>query len=221
VREPDGPPPRRTREWEARGSSSEPQAWGDPSTAQRFIDQQLVDAARRHAVVVRLKGGDPMLFGRAQEEIAALEAADVRYEIVPGVTAALAAAADLRTPLTVRGSVRSFVFVTPRAGADAPANDWIGALRHADAGAIYMGLREAPALAQALMEGGSAPATPIAIVADASLPSARSRHATLADLAGHGEWAENAPALVLVGPQFRARAVHSREAPPAEAARCA
>jgi uroporphyrin-III C-methyltransferase len=194
---------------------------GAHSTAQRFINKQLVDAAQRHAVVVRLKGGDPMLFGRAQEEIAALEAANVRYEIVPGVTAALAAAADLRTPLTVRGGVRSFVFVTPRAAADAPANDGIAALRHADAGAIYMGLREAPALARALIEGGSAPATPVAIVADASLPSARIRHATLADLAGHARWAENAPALVLVGPQFRARASHSRDAPPAEAARSA
>src|SRR6185503_14317993 len=62
---------------------------GRHSTAQRFIDKRLVDAARKHATVVRLKGGDPMLFGRAQEEIAALEAAGVRFEVVPGVTAAL------------------------------------------------------------------------------------------------------------------------------------
>ena len=64
---------------------------GRLSTAQRFIDKQLVDAARRYEIVVRLKGGDPMLFGRAQEEIAALEAAGVAYQVVPGVTAALAA----------------------------------------------------------------------------------------------------------------------------------
>ena len=89
---------------------------GKHSTAQRFINKQLVDAARRHEVVVRLKGGDPMLFGRAQEEIAALEAAHVPYEVVPGMTAALAAAADLGTSLTQRGSARSFAFVTPRVG---------------------------------------------------------------------------------------------------------
>src|SRR5437868_8814940 len=68
---------------------------GRHSTAQRFINKRLVDAAREHRVVVRLKGGDPMLFGRAQEEIAALEAAAVPYAVVPGVTAALAAAAQL------------------------------------------------------------------------------------------------------------------------------
>ena len=194
---------------------------GVHSTAQRFINKRLVDAARRHAVVVRLKGGDPMLFGRAQEEIAALEAAGVRCEIVPGVTSALAAAADLRTSLTVRGSVRTFTFVTPRAADAAAAHDWVGALRHADAGAIYMGLREAPAIAQALIESGSDPATPVAIVADASLPTARLRHTTLAELAAHEQWAEGAPALVLIGPQFRARAARPREAQPAEAARCA
>src|SRR5205823_12048591 len=83
---------------------------GKHSTAQRFINKRLVDAAQRHAVVVRLKGGDPMLLGRAQEEIGALEAAGVRYEIVPGVTAALAAAAELATSLTQRGVTRSVAF---------------------------------------------------------------------------------------------------------------
>ena len=68
---------------------------GRHSAAQRFINKRLVDAARSHAIVVRLKGGDPMLFGRAQEEIDALNAAGIRYEVVPGVTAALAASADL------------------------------------------------------------------------------------------------------------------------------
>ena len=68
---------------------------GKHSTAQQFINKRLVDAAAVHSVVVRLKGGDPMLFGRAQEEIAALEAAGVRYEVVPGITAALAASAEI------------------------------------------------------------------------------------------------------------------------------
>src|SRR6202162_5976613 len=77
------------------------------STAQRFINKRLVDAARKHAVVVRLKGGDPMLFGRAQEEIDALHAAGIECEVVPGITAALAASADLKTSLTRRGMSRN------------------------------------------------------------------------------------------------------------------
>src|SRR5207253_7660525 len=75
---------------------------GKHSTVQKFINKRLVDAALTHTVVVRLKGGDPLLFGRAQEEIAALEAAGIRYEVVPGVTAALAACAKLRIALTQR-----------------------------------------------------------------------------------------------------------------------
>src|SRR5580704_15674283 len=84
---------------------------GKHSTAQKFINKRLVDAAQRHAVVVRLKGGDPMLFGRAQEEIAALAAAGIRCEVVPGVTAALAASAELGIALTQRGLARSIAFV--------------------------------------------------------------------------------------------------------------
>ena len=89
---------------------------GRHSTVQQFINKRLVDAARKHSVVVRLKGGDPMLFGRAQEEIAALEAAGIRCEVVPGITAALAAAAELKTSLTQRGVARSVTFATPRVG---------------------------------------------------------------------------------------------------------
>src|SRR5499427_3428041 len=76
---------------------------GKHSTAQRFINKRLIDAAQRHAVVVRLKGGDPMLFGRAQEEIDALDAAGVPWDVVPGVTSALAANAQLGVSLTRRG----------------------------------------------------------------------------------------------------------------------
>src|SRR5215831_7455163 len=81
--------------------------YGKVSTEQRFINRALIEAARTHDIVVRLKGGDPMLFGRAQEEIDALEAAGIECEVVPGVTAALAAAATLRTSLTRRGIART------------------------------------------------------------------------------------------------------------------
>ena len=85
---------------------------GQRSTAQALINQLLVDAARRHRLVVRLKGGDPMLFGRADEELRALEQAGISYEIVPGITAALAAAASARQPLTRRGIARSVALFT-------------------------------------------------------------------------------------------------------------
>ena len=186
---------------------------GRHSTAQRFIDKQLVDAAQRHAIVVRLKGGDPMLFGRAQEEIAALEAARVPYRIVPGITAATAAAAEIGTSLTQRGSVRSFAFVTPRAGTGEDRSRWVEGLRSADAGAIYMGAHEAPAIAEALIAAGQAPATPVAIVESASLPGARVHYTTLEGLTAAADLAFEGPALLLVGPQFRARARQRADEP--------
>ena len=181
---------------------------GRHSAAQRFICKRLVDAAQRHGIVVRLKGGDPMLFGRAQEEIAALEAAGVPYEIVPGITAALAAAADLGTSLTQRGSVRSFAFATPRSADGENASHWVASVNAADAGALYMGARESPALASALIAAGRSGATPVAIVESASLPQSRVVHTTLANLALLCDGAFEGPAMLLIGPQFRARARH-------------
>jgi uroporphyrin-III C-methyltransferase len=182
---------------------------GRHSTAQRFIDKRLVDAARTHRVVVRLKGGDPMLFGRAQEEIAALEASGVPYEIVPGVTAALAACASIGTSLTQRGSVRSLALVTPRVGDGEPrANAWVDALAGSDAGAIYMGAGEAAVIAAALIDAGKPSSLPVAIVESASLPDTRTLYTTLRALASGGSLQVEGPAVLLVGPQFTARACH-------------
>jgi len=183
---------------------------GKHSTAQRFINKRLIDAARTHATVVRLKGGDPMLFGRAQEEIAALEAAGVPYEVVPGVTAALAAAAELGTSLTQRGVARSVAFVTPRVGEGEDASDWARSLANADAGAIYMGAGQAEELATALVAAGKAPDTPIAIVENASLAQSHTIFATLGSLPRVvGQSA--GPAVILIGPQYKARAQTVRD----------
>jgi len=179
---------------------------GRHSTAQRFINKRLVDAARTHATVVRLKGGDPMLFGRAQEEIAALEAAGVRYEVVPGITAALAAAADIGTSLTQRGDVRSFTFVTPRVGDGEPPSRWLDSMLGADAGAIYMGSHEAAGIAAALIAAGRSADTPVAVVEGASLPGSRVHYTTLRGLPALPGDSLGRPTLLLVGPQFRARA---------------
>ncbi len=188
---------------------------GKHSTAQQFINKRLVDAARRHRVVVRLKGGDPMLFGRAQEEIAALAAAGIYYEVVPGVTAALAASAELGVALTQRGLARSVAFATPRVGPGERPSDWARSLAAADTGAVYMGRGEAAAIATALIAAGKSAATPVAIVENASLPTACVRYTTLGGLPASMAAESGGPALILLGPQFRAPARATRRDAPA------
>ena len=159
---------------------------GTHSTAQSFINKRLVDAAQKYAVVVRLKGGDPMIFGRAQEEIDALVAASVPVEIVPGITAALAVAAELKVSLTQRGNARSVAFVTPRVGPTEKPSEWLAALRAADTGMVYMGAGEAQAIATQLVADGMVCSTPIVLVEGASLAAgsqATQHRATLGDLA--------------------------------------
>jgi uroporphyrin-III C-methyltransferase len=187
---------------------------GKHSTAQKFINKRLVDAARTHSTVVRLKGGDPMLFGRAQEEIAALEAAGVRYEVVPGVTAALAAAAGLGISLTQRGLARSVALVTPRVGEGEAPSDWVKSVLAADVAVIYMGAGQAVMIAEALIAAGKSPATPVAVVENASLPDARTRYLTLAGLPSIEKTNALGPALILLGPQFHAAAGTGRAGVP-------
>jgi uroporphyrin-III C-methyltransferase len=179
---------------------------GRHSTAQQFINKRLVDAAATHDVIVRLKGGDPMLFGRAQEEIEALQAAGVRFEVVPGVTAALAACAELGISLTQRGSVRSVAFVTPRVGDGKKRSTWVQSVAAADSGAIYMGAGEAEAISVALIAAGKPPSTPVAVVEHASLPESRVIFTTLGALPRLDKRSLNGPAVIFLGPQFRARA---------------
>ena len=121
---------------------------GQLSTAQQFINKQIVDAAQEHAVVVRLKGGDPMLFGRADEEMRALEAAGIEYEVVPGITAALASAAALKRSLTLRGVSRSVALATHSRAADTEA---IREQVNADSLVFYMGRDSGPEIAQELL----------------------------------------------------------------------
>jgi uroporphyrin-III C-methyltransferase len=185
---------------------------GRHSTAQQFINKRLVDAAHKHAVVVRLKGGDPMLFGRAQEEIAALDAEGIRCEVVPGITAALAAAAELRTSLTQRGIARSVTFATPRAGVGERSSSWADGIIASDAGAIYMGVGAAPAIAATLLAAGKPRSLPVAIVENASLPNRQIRYTTLGALPGLADAEITGPALILLGPQFAPRAVAAADA---------
>jgi uroporphyrin-III C-methyltransferase len=172
---------------------------GRHASVQRFINKRLVDAARRCRIVVRLKGGDPTLFGRAQEEIAALESAGVRYEIVPGITAGLAAAAELGVSLTRRGFARSVVFVTPRAGAGELPSGWARAVAAADTAVLYMAAGEAARVRDALVAAGVAPDTPVALVENASLADSRSIRGRLAHLEAICETRGAGPAVILLG----------------------
>lgn len=182
------------------------------STDQRFINRNLIDAARKNDVVVRLKGGDPMLFGRAYEEIAALEAAGVRYEIVPGVTSALAASAELGVSLTRRGLSRSVVFATPRTGEGQQASDWAPAVAAADTAVLYMASGRAAEIAGILEAHGMAPGTPVVMVENASLAESGRFGATLREIKAGEARPLAGPTLMLLGEVFRQRAADLIEA---------
>ena len=178
---------------------------GQVSTDQRFINRQLVEAARHHVNVVRLKGGDPMIFGRAQEEIDALKEAGVEVEIVPGITAALAASASLGVSLTRRGIARTVSFVTPRIGPNEVVSDWLTSAAAADSTILYMAAGQAPQIAQALIGAGKAAGTPVAIVENASLENEQRIFTTLAGLQSSSLHLAG-PAVLCVGEVFAAPA---------------
>jgi uroporphyrin-III C-methyltransferase len=180
---------------------------GRLSSAQAFINKQLADAARKYRVVVRLKGGDPMLFGRAHEEIAYLAGKGIRVEVVPGVTAALAASAELGISLTRRGLSRSVVFVTPRAGKGERANDWVKVVLAADTAGIYMGAGQAKEISRALAAAGKSPATPVVIIENASLPGSLRFFGTLGTLERTASQSAGGPVLILLGEVYREAAV--------------
>jgi uroporphyrin-III C-methyltransferase len=180
---------------------------GQRSTAQHFINKQIVDAAREHDLVVRLKGGDPMLFGRADEEMRALEAAGIEYEVVPGITAALASAATLKRSLTLRGVSRSVALATY---SRAPDSDEIREQASADSLVFYMGRDSAPEIAQQLIDAGRAGSTPVAIVEACSTERERSLTLTLGEMARGDaqDWLDaSQPSLLMIGEAFAERAL--------------
>ena len=130
---------------------------GGHRVSQREINAALIEHARAGKIVVRLKGGDPFVFGRAAEEIAAVEAAGIVVEIVPGITAAQACATDARLPLTYRGEVRQVTLVTGAATDGKPDLDWHALARPGQAFAIYMGVRAAGRITARLLAAGADP----------------------------------------------------------------
>ena len=176
--------------------------YGRISTEQRFINRSLIEAARSHDIVVRLKGGDPMLFGRAQEEIDALAAAGIEWEVVAGVTAALAAAATLGVSLTRRGIARTVAFLTPRVGRDETASEWLPAALGADSVVLYMAAGASQAIAAELIAGGKPGATPVALVESATLPEEQRLFTSLEALAAAALPRAAGPVVMCVGEVF-------------------
>lgn len=164
------------------------------STAQEQINALLVREARSHRMVVRLKGGDPSVFGRLEEELQALAEAGIASEVVPGVTAALAAAATAQRPLTRRGAGRSVALTTAmtRSGE-------LEGRRGADTEVFYMGGRQLGALSRRLLEAGWPADTPAAVVSHAGHADPIVSDHTVATLAHGSVMHAGRPAVVTVG----------------------
>lgn len=183
---------------------------GKLSTAQKFIQKRMVDAAQKYTHIVRLKGGDPMLFGRADEELGALESAGIEVEVVPGVTSAVAAAASLRQSLTLRGVSRSVAFVTlARASEEGVLTNTNSTnAPNADTLVYYMGRRDAQQIAAQLINSGRSLTLPVSIIEAISTKAERSLTLTLKQMAQGlaSDWfSEDSPALIMVGEALEER----------------
>ena len=176
---------------------------GAPARSQEEIHRLLVEHARAGRMVVRLKGGDPFVFGRGGEEAEALRAAGVDYEVVPGVTAGVAAPAYAGIPVTHRDAASAVAFVTGHEDSDKPepALDWAALARFPGTLVLYMGVRQLPAIARRLLDAGRDPDEPAAVVERGTLPDQRTVTGTLATIAERTAAADvGPPAVTVVGP---------------------
>lgn len=181
---------------------------GCKSTPQAFIERMMVLAAREGETVVRLKGGDPFIFGRGGEEVERLREAGVEVAVINGITSGLAAVTSLGVPLTHREHAHGVVFVTGHAQPGAKGPDWrtlAATAREARLTlVIYMGVSGAARIQQDLLAGGLPAATPVAVVQRASLPEQRHTVTTLGQLAQSIEREQLAsPSVIVVGDVIR------------------
>ena len=172
---------------------------GKPSMTQDEINRIMLRLARRGLRVVRLKGGDPSIFGRVGEEAAFLNAYGIATEVVPGVTAACAAAAQFGFPLTHRGQARRVVFTTARVENGAMAHDWRSGADPEATIAVYMGGEAAPDLAKALVTAGRTTSTPVAVIERAGAADARLTTTSLGLLTAGTFTTHGGPVLIVVG----------------------
>lgn len=189
---------------------------GQLSSAQYFINKRLIDAAQKYHTIIRLKGGDPMMFGRADEEIQALKNVGIEVEVVPGITAALAGAAAIQQSLTLRGVSRSVAFITLAQGAESTSSSTDKNLQpladpNADTLVYYMGRKDAKKIAEQLISkynSNHSRDTPIHILEAVSTKNERHWSSTLGELAEGkaDDWFDSAsPALIMIGKALRQR----------------
>ncbi len=173
---------------------------GHHHTTQVGIHALLLEHAQAGRRVVRLKGGDPFVFGRGGEELEFLRAHGIPYEVVPGITAAVACAAYAGVPLTHRGHAQSVRFITAHGQASCDSPDWAALAQERQTLAVYMGVAELGHLQQRLIAHGRAPSTPFALVENGSRPQQRVVCGTLAQLAQRAvTHAVQSPALLILG----------------------
>jgi uroporphyrin-III C-methyltransferase/precorrin-2 dehydrogenase/sirohydrochlorin ferrochelatase len=176
-------------------------ARADHSLPQDQINTLLVTLAREGLRVVRLKGGDPFVFGRGGEEAEALRAAGIPVEVVPGITAALACAAQAQIPLTHRDASRMVTFLTGHTREGRLDLDFDTLVRGGGTLAVYMGIVTLPALRDGLLGAGLAAETPAALIERGGTTAQRVLAGTLDSLAaGAPAWSTGGPAMVLIGP---------------------
>jgi uroporphyrinogen III methyltransferase/synthase len=176
---------------------------GSPAVAQEEINEQLVSLGRAGKRVVRLKGGDPFVFGRGGEEAEALAAGGVRFEVVPGLTAGIAAPAYAGIAVTHRDAASAVAFVTGHEdpSKDGSAIDWEALARFPGTLVFYMGVKNLPLIAERLVAAGRPASEPAAVVARGTLAGQRTVTGTLAEIAAAMEEGEiRPPAITVVGP---------------------
>jgi uroporphyrin-III C-methyltransferase len=175
---------------------------GRHSLLQEDTTALLIERAARSQLLVRLKGGDPFVFGRGGEELADLRAAGLEVEVVPGVTAGIAAPAYAQIPITHRDYSSSVIFVTGHesAGKYRPAIDWPAVARSAETIVVYMGIHNLPYIVHQLIQGGLADDTPIALIRWGTTPQQQLLIATLATVVAQQQTQNfTAPAITIIG----------------------
>lgn len=184
---------------------------GRASWAQRDIEAELIRRVRAGQTVVRLKAGDPFIFGRGGEEVDALRAAGLAVSVVPGITAAVGVAASVGIPLTDRRHASAVTFVTGHGAAGREAT-WPALAAQGHTIAIYMGASEAASVRDRLLDAGTSPDVPVAIVENGTRPDERVSVGRLADLArlavSHNSRGDAGPSLILVGEVAASAASH-------------
>ncbi|RTL53580.1 MAG: uroporphyrinogen-III C-methyltransferase [Bradyrhizobiaceae bacterium] len=172
---------------------------GKPGIGQDAINRLLIEAAQSGKRAVRLKGGDPFVFGRGGEEIAALREAGVAYDVVPGITAGLGAAAESEVPLTFRQKATRITFLTAHKAKDAETVDWSALTDVKMTVVVYMGITAADSIRTGLLAAGRSPQTPVGVFARATRPDAKAVVGTLDELPRLVAQVEKGPAILIIG----------------------